>query len=251
MSREKDRIVQVGIIKKYPDGTVNEWQSLVNPEMHIPLEVVEVHGIDDEKVRDAPTFKDLASILWNGLNGEDICGYNVRFDIDFIRSEFKRLNANFKHGRVIDAFKIFTHYHPRNLTAAVKHYLNEDFEEKAHDALEDIRQTARVFEAQLTRHPELPRDVDELSDKFYDLVPEGFLDPDRKLMWRDGEPVFAFGKCEYQSIHKASTRYLHWVLQADFPDTVKDIIKYVLKGGLIDRETHEQKVKAGESYIKE
>jgi DNA polymerase-3 subunit epsilon len=66
-SFERDRIVQVGLIKMYPGGEMNEWETLINPGIPIPSEATEVHGIDDEAVREAPTFRDKAAIIIQGF----------------------------------------------------------------------------------------------------------------------------------------------------------------------------------------
>ena len=51
-----DRIVEIGILKIFPDGKTKEINKLVNPEMTIPKEVSDIHGITNEKVDFMPTF---------------------------------------------------------------------------------------------------------------------------------------------------------------------------------------------------
>ena len=53
----KDRIVEISILKVNPDASRESKTWLVNPEMLIPKESTAVHGITDEKVKDAPTLK--------------------------------------------------------------------------------------------------------------------------------------------------------------------------------------------------
>ena len=53
----KDRIIQMSYIKVYPDGKEERENIFINPEKHIPAEVTALTGIDDEKVKDAKTFK--------------------------------------------------------------------------------------------------------------------------------------------------------------------------------------------------
>ena len=52
-----DRIVEISILKVYPNGKEESKTWLVNPEMPIPKEVTEIHGITNEKVANQPTFK--------------------------------------------------------------------------------------------------------------------------------------------------------------------------------------------------
>ena len=58
-----DRIVEIAIVKVFPDGTKTIKQKIINPQMPIPKESSEIHGITDEKVKNAPTFKQVANEL--------------------------------------------------------------------------------------------------------------------------------------------------------------------------------------------
>ena len=57
----KDRIIQISYIKVNPDGTEVRKNQFINPEKPIPEEVVELTGISNEDVKEAPTFKQLAA----------------------------------------------------------------------------------------------------------------------------------------------------------------------------------------------
>ena len=64
----KDRIVKIAIIKINPDGTEETLSARVNPEIKIPQEVIEIHGITDEDVKDCPTFKEIAPKITAAIN---------------------------------------------------------------------------------------------------------------------------------------------------------------------------------------
>jgi len=66
-----DRIVELCIMKVYPDGTEEVRTLRVNPEMPIPYESSVVHGIYDEDVANAPTFKEIAKELAEFLDDSD------------------------------------------------------------------------------------------------------------------------------------------------------------------------------------
>ncbi len=55
-----DRIIEIAIVKILPDRTRSIKRKLLNPEMPIPKQSSEVHGITDEMVKDAPAFKQVA-----------------------------------------------------------------------------------------------------------------------------------------------------------------------------------------------
>ena len=80
-----DRIVEIAIVKVLTDGTRIVKRKLLNPEMPIPKTSSDIHGITDEMVKDAPTFKQVAQELKQVLDGCDIAGYNSnRFDIPLL-----------------------------------------------------------------------------------------------------------------------------------------------------------------------
>lgn len=72
----KDRIIQISYIKVYPDGKEERSNQFVNPERSIPQEVVDITGITDADVANAPTFKMLATDLANKFQGCDFAGFN-------------------------------------------------------------------------------------------------------------------------------------------------------------------------------
>src|SRR5688572_8003369 len=92
----KDRTVEIAVVKINPDGTEEQFSSLVNPEMEIPKEVIEIHGITNEKVKDAPTFSQLAPTLIAFIQDSDLAGYNSnKFDIPLLAEELLRVENDF------------------------------------------------------------------------------------------------------------------------------------------------------------
>ena len=78
----KDRIVEISILKINPDGSQNVRTEKINPGIPIPAESTAIHGISDEDVKDAPSFKDRAKSLAIFLHECDLGGYNSnKFDI--------------------------------------------------------------------------------------------------------------------------------------------------------------------------
>lgn len=254
-----DRIVQLGLYKLYPDGRLTEWSTLVNPGVPIPPETSGVHGVTDiavavckkcgrsnasheYKEKEAceaferwPTFKDLAPMLAHGLTDVDLLGYNhAHFDVPLLRAEFARVNVAWEPGLFVDGFRIYQRMFPRNLAAAVGEYLHEKLE-GAHDALIDARAVLRVVEAQLLRHPELPRSVRALNDMFF-VQPSrpDTLDPDGKIVWRNGEACIGFGKKHggktLREVKALDPGFLRWILKREFNDVVKKIAADALEG---------------------
>ena len=87
----KDRIVEIGMIKTNPDGTEETYEKRINPEIPIPLNISEIHGIYDLDVKDCPTFKELSIEIKNFIGNSDLCGFNSnKFDIPMLEEEFIR-----------------------------------------------------------------------------------------------------------------------------------------------------------------
>ena len=87
----KDRIVEIGMIKTNPDGTEETYEKRINPEIPIPLNISEIHGIYDLDVKDCPTFKELSIEIKNFIGNSDLCGFNSnKFDIPMLEEELNR-----------------------------------------------------------------------------------------------------------------------------------------------------------------
>ena len=150
----KDRIIQISYIKVNLDGTEVRKNQFVNPGMDIPPIVVELTGITNEDVKDAPSFKDLAPKLAADFSGCDFAGYNSNnFDIPLLAEEFLRagIDFDFEKCRMIDACTIFKRMERRNLAAAYKFYCGRKMEDdfQAHLADQDTEATWRVLQAEL------------------------------------------------------------------------------------------------------
>lgn len=160
-----DRIVELGLVRITPEGEVTEKVRRINPEVPIPATATKVHGIADEDVADEPTFRRIAKSLYGDfLAGADLAGFNVRrFDLPLLVAEFERSDIELdpKAMRVVDAQTIYHAMERRDLSAAVRFYLDDDHGE-AHSALADAKATAAVLKAQLERYEELPREIDSL-----------------------------------------------------------------------------------------
>lgn len=225
LSPEKDRIVEISLIKVYPDGHEEVRTRRINPECHIPEESTAVHGITDDDVRDCPTFRQVAKSLASMIQGCDIAGYNSnRFDVPLLGEEFIRagVEVDFSRCRFIDVQTIFHKMERRTLEAAYKFYCEKDLTE-AHSAEADTRATLEVLKAQLDRYPEdLQNDVEFLSSF---TTQQRNLDLAGRFVYNEkDEVVINFGKHKGTSVAevlKKEPGYYDWVMKADFPEDTK------------------------------
>jgi DNA polymerase-3 subunit epsilon len=218
-----DRIVEIAIVKVLPDGTRSVKRRLINPEMPIPKTSSDIHGITDEMVKDAPTFKQVANELKQVLDGCDIAGYNSnRFDIPLLMEEFLRVQVEFdmKGRKLVDVQKIFHQMEQRTLSAAYKFYCNKNLD-GAHSAEADATATFEILEAQTVRYPALGNTVDTILKVIGEDI---IVDFARRFVMDNGVEVFNFGKFKGRAVSdvlRAEPQYYDWMMRGDFPQHTK------------------------------
>lgn len=225
-----DRIVEIAILKVYPNGNKESKSWLVNPEMHIPDEAAAIHGITDERVKNEPTFKQLSHEIFQLIRGCDLGGFNSnRFDIPLLAEELLRAGVDFdmKNAVSVDVQTIFHKMEKRTLEAAYKFYCDKELID-AHSAQADTVATYEVFLSQLDRYPELPKDVKQLAafSSHNDAVDfAGFIQRDDS-----GAPIFGFGKHKGRRVTEVLEQepgYFGWMLNADFPLYTKKVLTQI------------------------
>lgn len=232
---EKDRIIEVGMIRCEPDGRQQTYEKRVNPGIAIPAEVTEVTGIRNEDVKDSPAFREIAVELMTFIGEADLAGFNLeRFDLPLLEREFRDNGFEFKwqDRTVYDAQKIYHLHEKRDLTAAYSFYCHKDLLD-AHSALADVRATLEVLSVQVQKYGAGREDVEALKDFDYKQRDE-FYDATRKFRWWNGELYMMFGKyAKRESLRRIAEKdrgYLEWILSQDFSDEVKDLVEGALEG---------------------
>ncbi|QLE00337.1 3'-5' exonuclease [Galbibacter sp. BG1] len=223
----KDRVVEISILKVFPNGNKESRTWLVNPEMPIPAESSAIHGITDEKVANEPTFKELSKTIYNMIKDSDLGGYNSdRFDIPMLAEEMLRADIDFDMGnRVsVDVQTIFFKMEQRTLSAAYKFYCGKNLED-AHSAEADTNATYEVLKSQLDRYEELENNMKFLGDFTTRKQTADFAG---FIVFNDkGEEVFSFGKHKgkrVEDVMEQEPGYFGWLLNADFPLYTKKVL---------------------------
>jgi DNA polymerase-3 subunit epsilon len=232
---ERDRIVEIAILKLHPDGREEFRCKRVNPGVPIPTDATAVHGITDADVAGEPPFIHYARGVYRFLEGCDFSGFGItRFDLPLLRAEFwrtRRIDFRWRECAVIDAMAIFHTQHPRDLSAAVQLYGGRTFPE-AHAAQDDVRAAMDVLQAQLAHHLDLPRNLVEL-DRLLNADAKDWVDHDGRFVWIAGEATIAFGTNKGRSLRdlaNAEPDYLAWMLDSDFAPNVQELVQAALRG---------------------
>ncbi len=223
-----DRIVEISILKVFPNGNKESYTWRVNPEMKIPANTTAIHGITDEMVANEPTFKELSRKINDLIKDSDLGGFNSnRFDIPLLAEELLRAEIDFdlKKNLAVDVQTIFHKMEKRTLEAAYKFYCDKDLT-NAHSAEADTLATYEVLKAQLDKYEDLENDINFLSSfsshqNFADFA--GFVGYNK-----DGQEIIAFGKHKgkvIEDLFKTEPGYFSWIQNADFPKYTKKVLR--------------------------
>ena len=222
-----DRIVEISVLKIYPNGNKESRTWLVNPGIKIPQEAINVHGISNEMVVNEPNFSEIAHEVKLMINNCDLAGYNSdKFDIPLLAEELLRADIDFDIDNIhtIDVQNIFHKMEQRTLAAAYKYYCGKILD-NAHSSKVDTLATYEVLESQLMKYSELENDVKFLSNfskRGKNVDPAGFIKLNENEI-----PCFSFGKHKGKSVEYVMQNepgYFGWILNADFPMYTKKVL---------------------------
>jgi DNA polymerase-3 subunit epsilon len=214
-----DRIIEISYLKVATNGEEESRTRLINPEMPIPPQSTAIHGISDDDVKDAPTFKMIAKSLAAQIEGCDLAGYNSnRFDIPLLAEEFLRagVDIDLMRRKFVDIQTIFHKKEPRNLSAAYKFYCEKDLE-NAHTAEADTKATYEILQAQLDRYSDLKNDIAFLSE--YSSFNNQVDFAGRVIYNEKKQEVINFGKYKgrlVEDVFQDDPGYYGWIMQGDF-----------------------------------
>jgi DNA polymerase-3 subunit epsilon len=232
LSQTKDRIVEIYMLRQNPDTTVDEFYSRFNP---YPVEISEmaskVHGITAEDLANEPTFKEKAEEILAFMDGCDLGGYNIMsFDIPLLFEEFIRAGKmfNYRKHRILDSYRLWTHFEPRTLSGASKRFLNKELVD-AHRAKADVEATREIFFSQADAWFE-GSDLTEISNATTELNKK--VDLSGKFVKNEaGEMVISFGKHANKTISQIlseDAEYFRWIYEkAEMPTDTKMIAQKI------------------------
>lgn len=232
-----DRIVELAIVRVSPEGVSTVKRKLINPLLPIPKGASDIHGITNEMVKDAPTFKQVANEVKQFIENSDLAGYNSnRFDIPMLVEEFLRAGMDFSvDGRkLLDVQRIFHMMEQRTLGAAYKFYCSKILE-GAHGAEADASATFEILCAQVERYPEIGLTVEEIC-KF--CGEDDVVDFARRFIKVDSIEVFNFGKHKGRpvvDVLKSEPQYYDWMMKGDFPMHTKQKLTEILNRLLLKK----------------
>ncbi len=232
---ENDKIIDIALVKIFPDGKREIYSKKVNPGIPIPPRVSQLTGISNDDVKDAPAFKDISHDVLKFLTDCDYGGFNVeKFDLPILERELRDSGLKFEwqKKKVYDAQKVYHVNEKRDLHAAYHFYCQKSLE-NAHTALADAEATIEILSTQVKKYGAGDEALETLA-KFNYRKSDEYFDAERKFRWWNGKLYMMFGKYArkytLQDLVKKDPDYLEWILSADFSEEVKLLIDEALKG---------------------
>jgi len=230
LDTENDRIIEIAIVKRKVDKSIEKLHTYIHPYIEISKGATEIHGInnDDPNILNAPTFPEIAGKIYEFFRGCDIGGFNIfKFDLLLLSNEMERYNREFPDWdcNYIDVGNIYKRKEERTLVAAVKFYLDQ-VHEGAHGALSDTEKTLEVLLEQLERYDDLPRNIKDLA--FYSNYDKPVLDFAGKFTVINGKICYNFGNKRGTPVEE-DTGLAEWMLTKDFPSNSKKVCEQILR----------------------
>lgn len=236
-----DRIVEIAILKLFPDDAIEKYEYRINPTIPIPKSSSLIHGIYNADVANEPTFEQLSKKLFKILFDCDLAGYNSnKFDIPLLAEEFLRVGIDFdlSEKNLIDVQNIFHKLERRTLAAGYRFYCGKILN-NAHSAMADTEATFEIFREQMNRYLGKPLEDDQGNEMipFTDEIEsihefskaQNCVDLMGRIVYNeDGIEVFNFGKFKGQSVTEVLKRepgYYSWMMNGDFPMYTKKVLR--------------------------
>ena len=144
-------IIEIALVKHNPDGSVEEWSTLLKPTKRIAPSNQAIHGISPSMVHEAPTFDQIYTEFQTFIQSCVLVAHNATFDIGFLQEEAKRHCLEpISDAQVLDTLQLSRRFFgfPRNNLSVVSHRFHL-MTPHAHRALPDARNTMHVFWAML------------------------------------------------------------------------------------------------------
>lgn len=104
--KKGDKMIQFAAVVIENGIITEEYSSLVNPGQPIPPFIEELTGLNDEMVKDAPVFSEIAPKVLTLLDGAYFVAHNVLFDLSFLQEELIEVGYNGFYGPILDTVEM-------------------------------------------------------------------------------------------------------------------------------------------------
>jgi DNA polymerase III epsilon subunit family exonuclease len=143
----REKIIELAAVKLVNNEIADTYESLVNPMQHIRMSSINIHGINEEMILEAPTIEEVLPEFLDFIEDKPIIGHNVIFDYSYVNYASLILYGKELHNRRIDTLQMFKEVFPEERSHGLESLLrrfNVKLETK-HRALADAYGLAQVY----------------------------------------------------------------------------------------------------------
>lgn len=210
---EKDRVIEVAVVKFTFDAVLEEYESLIDPECPIPQESIDIHHITPEMVQGKPTLNSVIPELLKIIGNHIIVGHGITFDINLIAKGAERAGIphNLSKNRFYDTLRMARLYgeSPVNSLEQLRKHFNIEAE-GAHRAMSDVIVNMGVFKYLAMRY--------KTTEQLFDIL-------EKPIQMK----IMPLGKHKGRLMKEVPVDYLRWAVTKDFDQDLLFTIRTELK----------------------
>ena len=216
--QEGHRIIEIGCIELIDRRlTDNRFHVYLNPEREIDENALEVHGLNQDFLRDKPLFRDIVDDFMNFIKETEVIIHNAPFDVGFINHELDLLGGSYEpieqYCRIEDSLVLARKKHPRqrnSLDALCKRYDIDNSRRELHGALLDAEILADVYLSMTGGQLSLQLDDEEDREQMESAMPLNLADRPPLVVVRCSKEEIAAHENRLAEIDQASGGTCLW-----------------------------------------
>ncbi|MGZ4060252.1 MAG: exonuclease domain-containing protein [Bacteroidia bacterium] len=244
----KGGITEISILIHDGLSVVDKFTTLINPECYISPFFVNISGITNDMVANAPKFYEVAKKIYDMTEGKIFVAHNVGFDYGFIKEEFASLGSKFKRDTLCTV-RLSRKLIPGRRSYSLGNlcdYLGIENEAR-HRAEGDAVATAKLFDILMqikAAHPQyktkgledlMIRRIDKIKQYILNKLPEEcglyyFLDQDQNIIYI-GKSVNMYNRAmnHFNTKEQKGRKMLNELYNVDFVKTGSELIALLLE----------------------
>ena len=146
LSAARDKITEIGAVKVENGIITDTFSTFANPEMPIPQKIIQLTGITDDMVKDAPSQSEAVGAFLEFAGDNVLVAHNAPFDTSFIAKACEDMGREYNYtsiDTVAISRAILTDIKNCKLDTVAKFLRLGDFNH--HRATDDAEMLARIF----------------------------------------------------------------------------------------------------------
>lgn len=95
-----DKIIELSALKLTPDGQIKSFSTLINPEVAIPSDSTDIHGITDQMIAQSPVLSEVMPQFIHFIEELPLLAHNAKFDLGFLMFSLQKSGQDYRNNQV-------------------------------------------------------------------------------------------------------------------------------------------------------